>query len=395
MNITIVNGFFLPLPPISGGATEKSWYRLGREFAAQGHTVTMFSRRWRGVSRQETSEGIRHVRLPGADHQRQLWRNLLLDFIWSWRVFFALPTADIVVVNAVALPIWLGWLKPSAGKVVIMTGRMPKGQYRHYRRIARVLAASSIVRDHVLRENPALESVARIQGYPIDWGLLAQNIITAPPFLPETHQGELTLGFVGRMHTEKGLLILVEALRLLAQAPNLPPWHLLLCGPSDIAHGGSGAEFRMRLLNELSSFLPASRFKLLDPQFHDRTLAAVYKRIDVFCYPSLAEKGETFGVAVAEAMAAGAVPIVSRLDCFTDFVHDGKNGLVFDHRAPNAADQLAAALIRLIADPALRQQLRAQAQEDTHVYDYSVYAATLLSDFTQLTSATTSPSSAL
>jgi glycosyltransferase involved in cell wall biosynthesis len=394
MRISIVNGFFLPLPPISGGATEKSWYRLGREFADQGHTVTMFSRRWRGLPHQETSEGIQHVRLPGADHQRQLWRNLLLDFIWSWRVLFALPSADIVVVNAVALPIWLGWLKPSAGKVVIMTGRMPKGQYRHYRKIARVLAASSIVRDKVLRENPALESVTRIHGYPIDWGLLAQNAISVPPFLPETHKGELTVGFVGRMHTEKGLLILAEALKLVAQTPNLPPWRLLLCGPSDITHGGSGGEFRMKLLNELSSFLPANRFNLLNPQFQDRTLAAVFQHIDIFCYPSLAEMGETFGVAVAEAMAAGAVPVVSQLACFTDFVRNEHNGLVFDHRAPDAAAQLSATLSRLIADPALRQKLRTRAQADTRAYDYSSYAESLLADFTQLT-APVEPSSSI
>ena len=89
MRITIVHGFFLPVPPLGGGATEKSWFNLGREFAAHGHIVTMISRRWRGLPNQELSEGLQHVRLQGFDHQRQLWRNLVLDFIWSWRVFFA------------------------------------------------------------------------------------------------------------------------------------------------------------------------------------------------------------------------------------------------------------------------------------------------------------------
>ena len=112
MRITIVSGFFLPVPPVSGGSTEKSWHNLAREFAARGHAVTMISRRWRDFPHQETRDGVRHQRLPGWDHQRSLGRNLLLDFLWSWRVFFALPDADIVVVNAVALPIWLGWALP-------------------------------------------------------------------------------------------------------------------------------------------------------------------------------------------------------------------------------------------------------------------------------------------
>lgn len=394
MRITIVSGFFLPLPPVSGGATEKSWHRLGQEFAARGHTVTMISRRWRQFPHDEISGGIRHIRLPGWDHQSSLLRNLLLDSWWSWRVFFALPEADIVVVNAVALPIWLGWLKPSAGRVVIMTGRMPKGQYRQYRAIARVLAASSYVRDRVLAENPGLASVTRLYGYPIDWRLLSESAPSTPTTMPPFATNEVVLGYVGRIHEEKGLLLLTEALKLLAAQPGLPPWRLLLCGPTDVARGGSGSEFRSRLLRRLSAVMPAERFHLLDPQFNERTLAGVYHRLQIFCYPSLAAQGETFGVAVAEAMAAGAVPVVSRLACFTDFVRDGENGLVFNHDAPDAAAQLAAALGRLLADADLRTRLAAAARQDVSVYDYAAYAGRLLTDFAQLTAPAKPASSA-
>ncbi len=394
MRITIVNGFFLPVPPVSGGSTEKSWYNLGREFAARGHAVTMISRRWDEFPQDEIQDGIHHLRLPGWDHQRQLWRNLLLDFIWSWRVFFALPAADIVVVNAVALPVWLGWLKPRAGHVVIMTGRMPKGQYRRYRHIALVLAASTYVRDRVLAENPALAPVVQVCGYPINWRLLRTVASMAPTGLPETHSGEVVLGFVGRIHEEKGLVLLADALRLLAGRPGLPPWRLLLCGPSDIARGGSGVVFRGQLQHRLTSAITAGRFNLLDPQFNERTLAGVYQRIHIFCYPSLAEQGETFGVAVAEAMAAGAVPVVSRLACFTDFVRDGHNGLVFDHTAPDAATQLAASLGRLLTEAGLRERLAGAARADAERYDYASYAARLLADFEQLTAPAKPASSA-
>jgi glycosyltransferase involved in cell wall biosynthesis len=387
MRITIVNGFFLPGPPISGGSTEKSWYNLAREFAARGHEVTMISRRWRDFPDEETRDGIRHRRLRGWDHQRSLLRNLLLDFWWSWRVFFALPPADILVVNAVALPMWVGWLRPRAGRVVIMTGRMPKGQYRRYRTIARVLAASSFVRDRVIAENPALAPVARVRGYPIDWHSLSVETGMTPPGLPEAGSGEIVLGYVGRIHEEKGLSLLADALKILAGLPGLPPWRLLLCGPADVARGGSGVVFRGQLLHRLSATMNPGRFNLLDPQFNERTLAGVYQRIDIFCYPSLAERGETFGVAVAEAMAAGAVPVVSRLACFTDFVRDGQNGLVFDHAAPDAAEQLAAALARLLGEAGLRARLAAAARADARAYDYATYAEDLLADFTRLNTA--------
>jgi glycosyltransferase involved in cell wall biosynthesis len=385
MKISIVMGFFLPVPPASGGATEKSWHQLAREFAARGHAVTMISRRWNGFPTEETSEGIRHLRLRGGDHHRQLWRNLLRDFLWSWQVFFALPSADIVVVNAVALPMWLGWLKPRAGRVVIMTGRMPKGQYRHYRSIARVLAASSYVRDRVVAENPALAAVTRVAGYPIDWRLLSQVRSPALPCAQSGVANELTIGFVGRIHEEKGLLLLAAAVKIVRQTAGLPPWRLLLCGPSNVDQGGSGPDFRRQLLQVLAEALPADQFVLLDPEFHSQLLAGIYRRMTIFCFPSLAEKGETFGVAVAEAMAAGAVPVVSRLACFSDLVRDGQNGLVFDHTASDAATQLAAVLIRLLREADLRTRLATAARADARAYDYSTYAEALLADFAQLT----------
>lgn len=384
MRLTIANGFFLPVPPVSGGSTEKSWFHLGHEFAARGHSVTMISRRWRGFPDSETVDGITHIRLRGHSHSRSLAKNLLLDFLWSCRVCRALPEADIVIVNSVALPIWLGALKPRAGKVIIMTGRIPRGQYRHYRQIARVVAASSAVRDLVAAENPALGAAARVYGYPINWGLLSHEVTTEHPFLPSTPPNEVTIGYVGRLHEDKGLLRLAEALALVAKEPGLPPWRVMICGPSDIARGGSGAAFRAQLLNRLTSAIHPDRVHLLDPQFNERALAGLYRRIGIFCLPSRHGSGETFGVAAAEAMAAGAAPVVSNLDCFRDFIRDGETGLVFDDQAADAARLLADRIIRLLRDSELRHRIAAAAQLATQRYDYSAYAATLLDDFESL-----------
>ena len=385
MRITIVNGFFLPVPPVSGGSTEKSWYFLAQEFAARGHTVTSFSRQWRGFPHEEEQNGVRHIRLNGHDHNRSLWANLIDDFFWSWRVYRALPDADIVIVNTLTLPMWLGRFRPKAGKIVVMTGRMPKGQYKRYHHLARVLAPSSFVSGKVAAENPALTSLIRVTGYPINWLLLSQEVFTQHPQLPQIKPNEVTLGFVGRIHQEKGLSLLVDALRIVSQKTDLAPWRLMLCGPTDVARGGSGGDYRSELNNKLSEFLHCDRFNIIDPQFNERVLAGFYRRIDIFCYPSLAEHGETFGVAVAEAMASGAVPVVSNLECFSDFVRHEQNGLVFDHRADDAAARLASSLARLIRDVELRQRLARAARQDSQRYDYPVYAEALLTDFAELT----------
>lgn len=44
MKITIVQGAFIPVPPILGGAVEKIYFKLGQEFVNLGHEVIHISR---------------------------------------------------------------------------------------------------------------------------------------------------------------------------------------------------------------------------------------------------------------------------------------------------------------------------------------------------------------
>ncbi|MGB7546537.1 MAG: glycosyltransferase, partial [Terracidiphilus sp.] len=224
MKINIAMGFFLPVPPVAGGATEKTWHGLAREFAARGHEVTVISRRWPDLPPREAREGVQYLRLRGYAHTPSLPRNLWLDFLWSWRVGRALPTADVTIVNCVALPVWLGWFRGRAGRLVVMPGRMPKGQFRLYRRLDRVLAVSSVVREAVIAEHPRLAPRIRVFGYPIDWPLLAGSPRIAHPGDP------VTIGYVGRLHREKGLDLLAAAVAQLAIRQDLPAWRLLICG---------------------------------------------------------------------------------------------------------------------------------------------------------------------
>jgi glycosyltransferase involved in cell wall biosynthesis len=302
--------------------------------------------------------------------------NLWRDFAWSLRVWRSLPAADVTVVNCVALPVWLGWLRGPAGRLVVMPGRMPKGQYRLYRRVDRVLAVSSPVRDAVLAENPRARAATRVVGYPIRWSELAQP---RPPA-----GGAVTLGYVGRLHREKGLDLLVAACAELARQPGLPPWRVVLCGPTAVSEGGSGEDYARDLERQLAAVLPAGSFAIRPAEFSPSRLAEVYRGIDVFCYPSLALRGETFGVAVVEAMAAGAVPVVSDLPCFLDFIRPGENGEVFTRSGPKAAAGLARQLAALLTDPARRARLATTARDDGRRYDFAEFAGRLLEDFSTL-----------
>jgi glycosyltransferase involved in cell wall biosynthesis len=371
MKITIIAGFFLPVPPVQGGSTEKIWHRLAQEFAAAGHAVTFVSRAWPGFAPEETVRGVRHLRLRGADHSRFLLVNLLLDFWWGVRVARRLPAADVVICNTVTLPVWLRRLKPSAGRVVAVLARMPKGHGWAYGGVDLLFSLSAAVTAKLKAENPRLAARIVPFPYPIDWALHAHSAAQAAPPAP------VRIGYIGRIHPEKGLHLLLAAARRLAARTDLPAWRLELTGPVSVAQGGGGEAFRDGLVSEFAPVL-GDRLAFLPAEFDATRLAAVYGGLQVFCYPSLAEQGETFGVAVAEAMAAGAAPVVSALACFEDLVRDGATGLVFDHRAPDADARLAEALARLLLDDGLRRTLAARGQEAVRRFDYRECAETVL-----------------
>ena len=379
MRLTIVCGFFLPVPPVLGGSTEKIWHRLAREFAAAGHTVTMVSRRWPGWPDIETEAAGRlaHLRLPGCNHSRFLPLNLLLDLLWGLQVAWHLPRADIVICNTVSLPVYLRLLKPRAGRVAVVLGRMPKGQNRAYFAVDSLLATSTAVAAKIQRENAALAGRIFRFPNPIDWQLHHDAS-------RQNTTGPLTIGYIGRIHPEKGLEQLLEAALLLAVRSDLPPWRLEFIGPVSVQEGGGGEAYRDALQTRYQSRLDG-RFTIRPPVYDASALALDYGRLSIFCYPSLAAKGEGLSIAPMEAMAAGAVAVVSQLDCYRDLIRPEENGFQFDQSRSDAVGQLASILVRLLHDPGLRHPVATQGQLDVRRHDYRETAQVLLDEFARLT----------
>ena len=160
--------------------------------------------------------------------------------------------------------------------------------------------------------------------------------------------------YCGRLHPENGIALLIDAFAK-ACSQGLSGWILRLVGPADTAAGGGGLAWLEGLLSQPQvAVLPIEWTGAI---YDDQQLQQHYLQAAMFVYPSLAEQGETFGLAPLEAMACGAVPIVSDLACFRDFITPGVNGLVFNHRAVDPAILLANALLELAADPCQREAL--------------------------------------
>ena len=160
MRITIVQGAFMPVPPILGTSVEKIWFALGKEFARRGHQVTHISREHPALNREEDVEGVHYLRIPGFDVPRSLARLKWRDLRYSRRVLKVLPEADILVTNT----FWLPVLAPRAakGKIYIHVARYPRGQMRFYGKAARLQTVSTVISNAICREAPKLAAKVKV-----------------------------------------------------------------------------------------------------------------------------------------------------------------------------------------------------------------------------------------
>jgi phosphatidyl-myo-inositol alpha-mannosyltransferase len=164
------------------------------------------------------------------------------------------------------------------------------------------------------------------------------------------------LGFLGRMdEPRKGFAILLRAFEMLAA--ERPGLRLLVAG-----HGDAD-----EVLGKTPAWL-RDRIVMLG-QVSDADKVRVYHSVDVFCAPNTG--GESFGIVLAEAMAAGAPIVASDLDAFRRVLRRGEAGLLFP--TGNAAE-LAAAAGQMLDQPELRAGLSAAASAAVRNYDWPVVA---------------------
>ncbi|MDJ0648113.1 MAG: glycosyltransferase family 4 protein [Xenococcaceae cyanobacterium MO_188.B19] len=371
MRINIATGPWLPVPAIQGGAMNRVWHGLAEVFAAKGHEVTIFCRAHSQQPKQEIINGVNYIRQGGFPQSTNIKLDLIKDLYYALTTFPSLPSGDILVINDFWLPVFAS-LKKQVGKVVINSNRFPKGQYWLYKKTDYIAAASQIIKETIIQQSPS--TIDRIKVIP--------NPISTDIFFPinlsAVKSPEKTILYVGRIHPEKGVHLLIEAFALLTK--KLQQVKLKIIGPFRQEKGGGGETY----LNFLKSQAIGLPVEFLPPIFDTNKLANAYREADLFCYPSLAEKGESFGVAPLEAMASGLVPIVSDLACFKDFIEEEKTGYFFNHRSKNAANNLANTLKLAIFNSKQTQIIKKNAIIKASQFHYEHIAELYLKDFETL-----------
>jgi glycosyltransferase involved in cell wall biosynthesis len=375
MKIIIVLGAFFPVPPTMGGGVEKVWFTLAPEFVKRGHDVVMVSRKTPGLPRGETIDGVKHLRVDGFDTPRSLIWLKFLDLIYSLRTISILRSrrmsesskADIIVTNTFWLPILLRNSK--YGRVYVQVARYPKGQMRFYYRAARLQAPSQAVAHAIAAEAPKLANKVSVVPNPVRGSSIS---------LPPIGDRDRIILFVGRVHPEKGVHVLIDAFASGARTA-FADWKLMIVGPTETRLGGGGDGYLASLQQAAKSV--EGKISFAGAIFDSTKLADAYRSARLFVYPSLSERGESFGLAPLEAMADGCAVLVSNLDCFHDFISDCQTGFVFDHRAKSAVNSLREKIETVIGDQARLSRVAEAGHRKSIEYSPEQVADHFLSDF--------------
>jgi phosphatidylinositol alpha-mannosyltransferase len=106
----------------------------------------------------------------------------------------------------------------------------------------------------------------------------------------------------------------------------------------------------------------------------------------LFCAPSIA--GESFGIVLLEAMASGRPVVAGDIPGYRSVMTNGKEGLLVPPKDPHA---LALAIVRLLADPPLRNRLATAGQETAGQYAWPEIATQVLTVYDRALRASATP----
>ena len=175
------------------------------------------------------------------------------------------------------------------------------------------------------------------------------------PVLPGYPRPGKTVLFLGRFdEPRKGMAVLLAALPALVER----------FGEIEILIVGRGDEDELR--EEAGELAGHLRFL---GQVEDAEKASALRSADVYCAPHTG--GESFGIVLVEAMAAGTPVVASNLDAFRRVLDDGTAGRLVPVEDSVA---LAQALIEVLSDHELRARYVAAASETVSQYDWEVVA---------------------
>ena len=170
-----------------------------------------------------------------------------------------------------------------------------------------------------------------------------------------------TLGFIGRFEEpRKGLSVLLAALPAIARfAPDV---RVLVAGPGDTKDIDKEIDSQLR-----------NRFTFLG-RISEKEKTDLLASVSLYIAPNTG--GESFGIILAEALAAGAPVIASDIPAFASLLGNGEFGALFESENPQ---HLAEVVIELLGDNQKRSALAMAGKAHAQQFDWDVVAEQIYS----------------
>ena len=183
----------------------------------------------------------------------------------------------------------------------------------------------------------------------VDTGRFTPDVAPVEKFC----DGKQNILFLGRLEHRKGLKYLLEAYKTVKQ--EIPNSRLIVVG--------SGT----RLRKGYEKFVEQNH--LADVEFvgyiSEEDKPRYFKTADIYCAPSTGHESQ--GIVLLEAMASGTPIVASNLEGYAGVVTHGQEGLLVP---PKDSAELAKALVFLLKDKSLRQQMGAKGRLNAENYSW-------------------------
>lgn len=211
------------------------------------------------------------------------------------------------------------------------------------RSAARIVCVSAAIRDYYSSGSGARYEVVRLGN---TMAARAEAVTTEQVRHLRAKWGigpdEIVIGFMGRLVSEKGPQVLLDAVCTLHQ--RFPNARLLLVGTGHGQAGSVEAALKERVAGECLDFVRFCGYQ--------EDEAGFYRAFDVFVLPSVGP--EALATSVIQAMMARCPVVATDTGGTSEVVHNGETGLLV---RPNDRAGLVHALTHLLADAELRTRL--------------------------------------
>jgi phosphatidylinositol alpha-mannosyltransferase len=182
-------------------------------------------------------------------------------------------------------------------------------------------------------------------------GINLEHFSADVPPIEEFCNGKLNILFVGRLEKRKGLKYLLFAYEQVKK--ELPNTRLIVVGPGE-----------RREYENIVQKLNLEDVAFVGYASHE-DLPRYYKTADVFCAPATGE--ESFGIVLLEAMAASKPIVASANEGYASVMSQRVEGLLVP---PEDGQAIASALISLLGDESLRQEMGARGRLNAEIYSW-------------------------